>query len=347
MATQRMQTSPFVCCSPCLIMEDDFNRVNNTDLCSIWVEASGNWEIASGALKANTTGLVYTKAQIDKYRRNVIVTAKNVQAGKVYRLAAAVAEDGSDYLYVELACGSGGQIHIRLGTLNGGVLDDYECGIELGQDYHLFACLSDTGAYGGLAEVSAPVWDCITFDGPRAGIANAGTAAEFDDFGFFRHALDDESGDLRCHACMCDCEGQCLPRTLKLTLESSCPHRDGLEATLTLDEGAYPSFQWYGEATWPDVVGGTSTLHKFRFFCTAPVGCDDEDQRFFLCAGGFHSYCSGPDWPQDHGSVCGDAGPASRCSDSYTCPLNVRFGPGGCDISETEINCIETIVVTT
>jgi len=335
------------CCVGCVIFEDDFNRADSTDIGSGWVEDSGDWEIDTNELKNTSPGLVYTTRTYGKQRRNVRVTARDIQVGKTYRLAAAVKNDGSDYLYIELELTVDNAI-IRLGTNAGAVLDEYEIGgFNAGEDWIIFACLSDTGAYGGITHISAPVWECVTFDGPRAGIANIDDEAEYDNFGWYKHALDDPSGDSRCAPCLCECEGKCIPKTLTLTLESDCAHRDGLEVELTLDRSVYPLFMWEGESEWPDPLSElTSTVNKFRLWCLDAKS--DCPENWLICSEDFQTQCATTQWPNP-AITCAllDDG---RCAASFSCdPLLITFGPSKCEGSgppDPAPSCTESLLIT-
>jgi len=327
------------CCKGCEVLVDLFNRANSSNIGNQWVEHSGGWSIASNELAEDgTTGLVYTVKHISENRRRVFVTCKDAQNGKAYRLAPAVTSAGTKYIYVELAVAAGnGTLTLGISTFSGGswndaaALDTFSLGpVDIGQDYTLVACLTENGIYGGLLEISGPVWDCTTINGPRAGIANAGGAAEFDDFHWYRHAEDilpDVDGN--CIRCDCECEGHCIPKTLTLTLHSTCPHRDGLTATLTLNTALYPAFIWEGTSTWPWVCQDEDPVETsdvfFRLFCFDDHGeCSGE---FALCTNNFCAGASTCDWAA--ASITCASPPTfegGECSVGHTCnPLNIVF----------------------
>jgi hypothetical protein len=332
-------------CGDCAILADSFTRSDSTNIGPDWVESTGNWEILSNELKANNAGIVYTVTTWNKTRRVASVIARDALPGKTYRLLFSVSNDGSSYAYVELECLTGNVAFIRFGTSAGGVIEEFEFVYNEGLDYTLIACVNDEGTYVGLAEVSWPLWTCDTFPGPRAGIQNIGSAAEYDDFGFYKHVLDTDGTDLRCHTCACECSGKCLRRDLTLTIESSCVGRDGMSMPLTLQESFYPDFVWEGEAEWPDISGETTQIYHFRLFCA------NADDTFILCSPEYMGACSTDTWDGDAvgcgGGIFPDRG---RFADSVVCdPLELRFGPGDCGLSpppDPPPACTETVVIT-
>jgi hypothetical protein len=324
------------CCKACEVLVDDFNRSDSTNIGGAWVEHSGDWEIDTNELAEDgTTGLIYTTKRIAENRRRVFVTCKDVQNGKIFRLAAAVANNGESYIFIELAvAGGSGTLTLATSAYAEGTwtdsadIDTFSLGaLNLGTDYTLQACLTKEGIYGGLIEISGPVWDCTAFNGPRAGIANAGGAAEYDDFHWYRHAKDilpDVDGN--CILCDCECDGHCLPRTLTLTLHSSCAHRDGLTVTLNRNVALYPAFVWDGTGSWPQVCSpGQNSQVFFRLFCFEDhPDCPD---GFALCSDNFCAGASTCDWA--FSSITCASPPTfegGECSVSHVCsPLEIVF----------------------
>jgi hypothetical protein len=150
-----------------------------------------------------------------------------------------------------------------------------------------------------------------------------------------------------------------LPRTLTLTLESSCPHRDGLTVELELDTAYYPDFVWRNTtpAVWPEPLAQEEPYptveHNFCLWCRngddVVEACGNN--RFWLGADTFPGGCATTTWPtlEEGGPECGISG-RGRCSDEYACdPVEIRFGPGVCEGSGPPLpppSCTETLVVT-
>lgn len=356
------------CCQGCEVFTDDFNRTASTDLGGGWVEDSGDWEIVScphtpahgsNELQSTDDGLIYTTTRITKtktQRRYLLLKILNTQEGKSYRLAICV-DGGGDYMYLEFACAASNIANITLNTNTGGVdsgtpIDEETGSWNAGDDYTLFACCSEEGVYGGCLEQSWVVWDCEACDGDRAGIANeSGTTVEFDNFGFYLHALDNlPNVDTLCPDCPCECDGHCIPKTLTLTLESSCNHRDGLTCTLNIDETNEPYFEWIGECDWPticdDPESGLTTRVYFRLHCLS--NSPSTGTKWALCTAAFQSSASTTDWGTvDPTSTCAPAySDPGEYSTSYTCdPLEIiwRTATASCSGGPT---CLERFVVT-
>jgi hypothetical protein len=353
------------CAKECEVFVDDFNRADSLTVGQGWNEYSGNWEIKDFELAEDGAGgLIITPVGIsDTQRRVVRVTCLDAQSGKKYRIAACVEIDAitgtASYLYVEFACDASNVAYIRVGTSSdtsgdwSGDTPEHERTINYvpGTDYVLIACLTTEGIYGTIATISDGAWACITHDGAKAGLVSPESGGiEYDNFMFHRHAEDINEPPL-CIFCMCECDGHCIPKTLKLTLESSCPGRDGLGVTLNFDYATLPSFEWYGSAVWPNPHDSGSSTVEFRLVCRAnnesTSVCDDE---FYLCSVNFDSITG--DWGSVSGLVCDYfAVGQGECAVGVICsPLEIQFRAALTSVSPPcdpyPCECSESIVIT-
>lgn len=334
------------CCAGCEVFVDDFNRDDDpTGPGSGWVEASGDWAIVSGELVSSANGLVYTTAGItNSQRRFVRVKCLDAQEGKVYKLCPIVDHTDNSYVYIEFACGASGLATLKLKNHPlDQTFDEQEVTYYPGEDYLLIACCTAEGIYGTLATESQFVWDCYQKDGDRAGVA--GTGIEYDDFEFYRHAEDiAPTVDQRCPHCMCECDGHCLPKTLTLTINSTCEHRDGAQVTLTFDDSLYPRFKWTGSAMLEYPLSpGFSSLVTFTLYCAT-----SGDNDFLLCADGYlDGQCSDDNYPQN--DACGTGAHGDYPLEVICDPLQLTFGEYTCTGSgppDPPPSCTESLIIT-
>ncbi len=346
---------PACCADTCVIESDDFDRADAADPGCHWQQASGDWEIKSNKLYEDGSGgmlITRTGSPVDTPACHAWVECLDTSSANKYRIAVNVV-DASNYAFAEYDCGSG---YLRVGTVAGGaetILHSYDIVHESGADYTLSVCRSYTGIYAGLAingvPISTTAWYCIPDNkGRGAGIVNVNAqAAYFDDFLFTQHTYDYEGENSLCGDCACECDRRCLPKSLTLTINSSCGFRDGIEIGLTADDSELPHFIWHGSATIPHWDGTTTNEVEFWLYCpTGPSGATCWPD-WGLCVSGYFEECSDPgltDWCTDPYGGRGD------CSSSHTCdPLEINFGSYSCYGSGPPApppGCTETLTIT-
>jgi len=318
------------CCDrPCIIVEDDFNRVNNTDLGPKWVEVSGDSEIVSNTLlQIPGPGLVRTVAShpVNHVSGLVYGTAKNLQNGKRYRLIINYV-DSSNYVYAEIYCTSSEVATVGIYNMAGGspttLAEVTNVGYLAGDEAYMLLCRSNDAVF--LDTVLATViWSCLNDNGGRkAGLANGGsTALEWDDFQFTEHKITNAD----CPECYCDCDGNCIPKTLTLTVLASglCACNDGAYTTISYTT-PIENCTWFGTLDLDDMWSCEGSIGTWEFTFLRVNG--PSGQRFYLCM-----------LPLGIG-LCGDPGPCAVGGNgggsfdySHTCsPLSVLFGPFSCD----------------
>lgn len=187
------------CCvsGPCIIVTDDFERADDTDLGADWDERSGDWSIDTNRLKeAGTSGaMVICTTPNPLGERSYVQIYVYPNGGEKYRIILNYLNDGS-YQYVEVECGAsdivltaGGQTRTYAGAspawdgtveyvMSGGITDG-----------HLWVAFA-----GNIPLQTYCVWDAnisLTAGGNKVGIGNGGTVELFVDiFVFWKHGQD-------------------------------------------------------------------------------------------------------------------------------------------------------------
>jgi hypothetical protein len=219
----------------------------------------GDWSIVvdtpTNTLSGPAEGIVHTTAatgQSDPDMK-VTVTCKDVESGDVFRVLVNYDITTDRYLYGQLACTGSGADNM---TLSVGYVDgdgetesaSYTFSHDINEDMSLGVCRNLEGIYAGTSDVSQWVWSCIGDNSGRyAGLMNNSDSntLEFDDFQFLRGY--DANG--RCFTCACDCEGECLPDTLRLTFSGDglcdCIDDEYMDITVVTNQD---TIYWEGTA---------------------------------------------------------------------------------------------------
>lgn len=314
------------CCSRgCIIVSDNFNRGDNTDLnfgiTDKWTERTGDSSISSQRLSVPSGGEVVTIAKhpTNHWTARAYATLPSISDGDKYRVCCDWDTTNDYYLAAELDCGAAGAATLRVIEHNGGidtVLNEVTAGyIGDGSD-SLLICRSLEGGFA-TCSVSTVAWECVgkkTKGDWRAGVANASAAntVVFDDFYFEEHWFTNHD----CQQCECECEGHCLPETLTLTISASgsCSCWN-VTVDLTFDPTELPSFVWKGEVLGaPDWQCENSTDWKWELWCDPGEDCTNPQWR--LCYSGPMDY-DGTTCTAGH-TPCGNLN-TGHCSISQQC----------------------------
>lgn len=284
------------CCSgqSCIIFEDAFNRLNNTNLGAGWYEANGNSDIFSSTLRVPSGGRVTCTRPnpLSTPATRTTAVLKNPQSGDVFRACLNSDREGLNCLFAEFEAMGGGQAWIRACSLSNGIvtlLDQNQVGYTAGLDNNLVACRTLTGLYAG-CDASMTTWACIADDDyrnvyRRAGLANGGnTSIQFDNFQYMQYEY--PPGTI-CFACACECDDgvdkRCMPKQLTLTitvvLGGMCDCLDGETVTLNFVDGNQPAISWSGTGNFCTWNGGAPEPWAFTLWCDGPfILCLAENQ---------------------------------------------------------------------
>lgn len=292
------------CIRPCVIIEDDYNRVDNTVLGVKWDEVTGDSEILNDQLRMPARAIVIaTKPHpVNSPSGMSSMTCKNPQPGNLFQTVINYNYGDGSYYYAELACLADGVAKLRVGSSSAGTLNEVEVSYIAGTEEPLTVCRSLEGIYG-TGQASTVAWHCVADNGGRyAGAANASSSIvqDIDDWAFHETRL--TNPDNACPICDCDCEGHCLPKILNLTIETEdCaadeeePFLDGLEVVLVFDPTALPEFEWAGETEGPHWDGSGTRVYGFRLLCTSTQDCVTQWKLIFegtfSCAGEVSFLC--------------------------------------------------------
>jgi hypothetical protein len=338
-----------------------------TNLGANWTEVTGDSELVLGTVRIPAGGIIVAVPTADRGAMQVSVTMMDLQPNKKYRVLINYDSDTGAYHYAEYDCTNtavGGygdyRSYLRVGSSAGGDAYEIEDTYTKGNDNALIACRTPGGLYATSENSEIVAWTCETEPTPvEAGLMNnsASLDIEFDDFSILRYEGTDSplfpaDPDTvhRCYYCACECDGECLPETLELTITASGGYgvnlsycTDGYRVTLNYQEGNDP-FEWYGSATLPSptCTGGSSTV-QFYFTCLGDQDFDLYTDWGFTGGATGWTGCSYPGL-----ATCLTAQPYSIQCD----PLEIVYGPfvesitpPGCD-GEGEPACDGEIWIT-
>lgn len=236
------------CCEAlpsCIIEQDDFNRSDSTSLGSKWVEKTGDWEILSNALIADTDGIVLTSARQTKpvgtkYNYNIevdMLTGSVTSWGIICKYI-----DNNNFDWIDLTL-DGSQLwptfYRRAGGSDSVVMDQttHPSGSSFSDvDQTLLICYSETewsiNYLGG--DLSAAWTTCdVSPSATLPGDTSVGLVGflkgHFDNFIYSYHKLSNPD----CNVCDCYCQNpdvrsdySCFPETLLLTLNPTAIYAD-------------------------------------------------------------------------------------------------------------------------
>jgi len=210
------------CCPPtgCLIFEDDFNRVDNTDLGSGWWEFGGDWEIASNRLwEAGTANAVALATTPNPVSERADITIRLHPAlpnyGEKFRIifnAPNLITDG-DYYYAEaetteaeLTLNINGNGERSYGIADGWDITSPSMFMRVYISEHIYWLEVSTLAQTFCTYIVSgdPQYDALVQGRHYAGVGNGGTVPiTIDDFVFQKHLYDLPI----CNAKGCYCQG--------------------------------------------------------------------------------------------------------------------------------------------
>lgn len=226
------------CCAEeveCVLLSDDFERADSSDIGSNWTETAGSWSIASGNL-ATSSGTAFAKALATLPANNgvhIAVTVSGSSSGDRARVIVNYA-DSSNFTYAEIKFGTGSYIRLceRVAGTNS-VLKAIYPSLSTGTDYDIIIC------YSGMvlsAEYSTfKVFADVTLDGGDFGV---GTGTMFGTVNFDSFVANQIHAD--CETCPTP-EPPCVrPDEFDLTiptcgwLDQDCDQCDELATTFRL-----------------------------------------------------------------------------------------------------------------
>ena len=228
-------------CCLCLILEDDFDRTDNTNLGSDWAEVLGDSDIFSNTLRIPAGGLVVTTYEHSDTRMVVYAKFPTTPVGSKPRIIVNYLDE-DNYLFAELDIQSPNTF-LSVNSRIGGVETDlapfpggYSIGAYAGGE--ITVCFSGTSIAATVAE-NAGQWACAPdTGGKKAGLGNGGSGSiQADDFSWKEHFYTLQRAD--CPKCLCLCEGYCISKTLTATFTATggCfDLLDGFTISMTYDE---------------------------------------------------------------------------------------------------------------
>lgn len=340
------------CVEGCVIVEDNFNRTNSTNIGSNWTEEAEDSEIANNVLVIPLDGLVVTQKK--HFHKTMLAWVDlpglfsdgdfttTAEVGDIYRVIVNYNEDDGTYYYGEYEVLSDGYTaEIRVGYHDGAsdsTLDTDEVPVDPGA-HQFTVCRNLNGIYAYDSQnEELQAWAIATSDngGRKAGLANKGSGQtgsilEFDDFVWSEHYYTDPD----CPKCGCECEGYPLKKTLTMTIVAAgscdCLNGEELEFNHQDDSG---DFVWYSDTDTPlqDMFCDYSLPWDLVLFCDTSPSCYLMDGQFILVdrtGSGGPSYCDlGELWNATGGPLPGNAW---TCPVSIQCnPLVITYGPFEC-----------------
>lgn len=225
------------CCTPieCEILNDTFTRSDSSSLGSDWTEVSGDWEIASNALKITTTSNAICNAVPTADAPSMRITV-NVQASATSAAARVIVNytDSNNYWFAEWVSGTG---TLKLYTRSGGTntqVATVNVTTSTATNYEWVTCVreSDHLFYSTINNKSVIA---LPASAPSANVCGVGTGTlssgniQFADF--LAENVNDDCET--CSARNCNsCEGGAWPNELTVTIsgvaDDSCASCDSL-----------------------------------------------------------------------------------------------------------------------
>jgi len=337
------------CVEGCIILQDDFDRDNSTDLGSQWTEVSGDWEIDTDQLvEAGTTNARIVTTAKNTSGRGYVDVKIYPNSGDKFRILLNSDSTATAYQYVEAHCTTASLILTAGGETRTYTAADGWNINEL--PIMMSGCVTDGCLYVQVSHLGFDgcVWDnTVTVSDSRrhAGLMNGGSSElTWDDFIYRQHEQDDpDCPDCTCFCTYYDDEGhpqRYYPHwKLKIDWYSEFCLYDGTCADLEYDcseavwfgvsgfIGTTPVPQGSGPGTTPKVVCGEDD--RCSWTLTLPGGeCCDGNNAASGCP-------TGPDGCSDIGAeafVCGNSSTFAVRWDIETigdlsCPPNCGVDP--------------------
>lgn len=235
-----MTTSPYVCCSDCPNLSDDFDRES---LGCQWKAYQGDWSIANSELaEAGNAGAiaVYQRAMPSNWMA-ASIDIQNEAVGGVYRLYVSW-KDEDNHLRFDYERLSSTKARLSIYSVISGTeeqLDTLEIDlsgfdprwISACVDEHLFLASADDLFLCRVFDASVKI-----ADGFKAGVGHGnGTETRFDNW-FVGERRGEDNDCARCHQCHCD--RSAAPKHLVATYEGTgvCDTLEGITCDLRLQQ---------------------------------------------------------------------------------------------------------------
>jgi hypothetical protein len=182
------------CCDPCIIVEDDFDRDNSTDIGNKWSEESGDWEISSNSLSIGvSSALVLTVKEHSSSDMSVTVDFTASNNGDKMRVVLSAVDD-SNYIFCEVEFDSGTST-VRVGDVISSVETvrdtNTTVGITVGNTYQVVSCWDNSdeticiSVLSSGTEIVRSSSTATVTGGKKSGLATGDTVSgsvTFDDF---------------------------------------------------------------------------------------------------------------------------------------------------------------------
>ena len=275
------------CCGAgCVICEDNFDRVDNDNLGSLWVEKSGDFDISSNTIITATPGIVLTSCRQSKpYNTtyNYIVQVNLVDTASTWNIICKYI-DATNFDWLEVYT-SGTDILPRFWRRTGGsdalVMDitTHPAGVPLSSSMPSQLPISMCYSEGGWMVSGQGESTWTTCDATPATSLPADTTVgfvgfmdgDFDEWQYDYHKL----SNMPCDQCDCYCvdptdttDFKCIPELLTLTLTPTTAHPDCTSSPITITYTLRQSLPIENDPAPP-----TYTLHPEKhFWFSDPVG---------------------------------------------------------------------------
>jgi hypothetical protein len=271
------------CCErPCLIVEDDFNRGDNTDLGAKWNEISGDWQISGNTLtEAGTANaLVINNTSNPSSGRGVVSINIYPVDGAKYRVVLNYLNP-TDYQWVEAYCTTASLV-LTAGseTRTYAAADGWDI-TNPDSDLAIKAIVDNGLLYIQVTQLGfqGAVWDnTVTLGtGRKAGLMNgAATVLTFDGFFYYQHYLDNSNcPDLVCWCTKSDGSRHYIAWKLQIDYYSDdappCP------TTCECFNGGQGVLEWDASAEAWIAVSGSNACGAF------PISGSDGDRPKIWC----------------------------------------------------------------
>lgn len=259
------------CCEerPCIIVEDDFNRADSTNIGSKWVEAFGDAEIVDTQLEmpANTVVRTVKSHPVDDPTCHATVTLPDIVAGDDYMLLVNYDEESDSYLYGRYSWDGGDDVEISCGSCVGiGTPLEFDSTTTAApligegdkRSDTLNVCRSLNGIYAWAGSDFPAAWKCEIEDngGRKAGlraVAAGGAELKFDDFVWEEHLYTNP----KCRPCACECEDFCVPKQMEMTfivIACECSALNSFQESDEERDAGAKIFEFYFTDLPPDIL---------------------------------------------------------------------------------------------
>lgn len=229
----------------CVLLSDDFDRADDTDIGANWTEVSGSWSISSNEL-ASLSGLVISTVTHTNQNVSLSVVVRGATGAKFRLIFGYV--DTNNYWFIEVEIGGNLSLVERASGSNT-THDSASSGTSAATDYTLSGCMSGLYFVGNCNTAHVEEATTATSGSFGLGIGATGLGTpKFDDF----LARKVESG---CDYCLVedDCTGLCDPFTVPGAFEvtiagltnDGCSDCTSLNGTYVLTQIDFCTYRYY------------------------------------------------------------------------------------------------------